>query len=143
MNGLEKSFESFGSMNDTLILSLALICAGSMIGGLLTSAFIVTIAWRKIEQAEQLIATHGKQLDLIRYVWRNGPKGRMMRATHVHAFFRFRQIPRFGPTIAARLGDEHEPIPDRLKLWATLPMDLLYLQGITFFVTGGIGKALS
>lgn len=130
-------------MSNVLEMGLVLIGTGSMIGGLLTSAFIVTIAWQKIEQVEQLIATHGKQLDLIRYVWRNGPKGRMMRATHVHAFFRFRQIPRFGPTIAARLGDENEPIPDRLKLWATLPMDLLYLQGITFFVTGGIGQALT
>lgn len=51
-------------------------------------------------------------------------------------FFAFRRIPRYGPKIASRYGDELEPLPLSLKLWVTAPHVVFFLAGIVFFSIG-------
>src|SRR5690554_5261328 len=72
---------------------------------------MVTFFFPKTVEVERRIATPGKQLDGIRIIWGNGPIGRWMRVIHVYAFFVYRNIPRVGKRIEARMGDEKEPLP--------------------------------
>lgn len=108
----------------------------SMLIGLFSICFIVTIAFPKIVDVERRIATTGKLIDSVRTVFSSGPIGRWTRALHVFAFFAFRKIPKYGSTIAARYGDEIEPLPMKLILWATIPHIVFFLSGIMFFVIG-------
>ncbi len=111
-----------------LILSLPL--------GLLTLVFILLIVFPKIAEVERRIGTQGKLIDSIRLAFGGGPIGRWMRSIYVFAFFAFRRIPKFGPTIASRYGDEIEPLPLRLKLWVTVPHIVFFASAFVFLVSG-------
>ncbi|MFT5722254.1 MAG: hypothetical protein ACI9W6_002580 [Motiliproteus sp.] len=117
---------------------LAPVSAGSLLLGLLFWIVSITVAFKRIEEVERQIATPGKQLDMIRSVYRGGIAGRWMRALHVFGFFLFRKIPKYGPVISSRMGDEVVPVPRSLKLWATLPVGLAGLLLMTFLVTGSM-----
>ncbi|WP_417513060.1 hypothetical protein [Marinobacter sp.] len=104
--------------------------------GLLSVIFIVTIAFPKIADVELRIGTAGKLIDSVRTSFGGGPIGRWMRSLHVFAFFAYRRIPKYGSKLSARYGDEFEPLPLSLKLWATLPHIVFLLSGIVFFSVG-------
>jgi len=112
----------------TLIISLGL--------GLFSIFFILAIAFPKIAEVESRIAKPGKLIDSMRMVFGGGPIGRWIRSLYVFAFFAFRNIPKYGSTIAARYGEETEPLPLALKLWATLPHIVFLVSGIVFFSIG-------
>lgn len=97
---------------------------------------MVTLFFRKTMEVERRIATPGKQLDEIRSIWGNGPIGRWMRVVHVFAFVVFRHIPRIGPRIESRMGDEFEPLPLSLKLWVTVPYTSFVVSMFLFFFSG-------
>lgn len=97
---------------------------------------MVTLFFRKTMEVERRIATPGKQLDEIRSIWGNGPIGRWMRVMHVFAFVVFRHIPRIGPRIESRMGDEFEPLPLSLKLWVTVPYTSFVVSMFLFFFSG-------
>lgn len=97
----------------TLVVSLGV--------GFILLLLMVTLLFRKTKEVERRIATPGKQLDGIRRIWGNGPIGRWMRVIHVYAFFIYRNVPRVGKRIEARMGDESEPLPISLKLWVIVP----------------------
>ncbi|WP_143595660.1 hypothetical protein [Tamilnaduibacter salinus] len=103
----------------------------SLLLGLLSFFFLVTFAFKRIEEAEAQLATPGKQLHLIRSLWGNGFIGRWMRAVHVCHFFTWRALPVIGPKIASRMGDELKPLPKSLKAWVVVPVWLT-----TFFLAG-------
>jgi hypothetical protein len=103
---------------------------------LLSMFVILAIAFPKVSEVEKRIGTPGKLIDSVRVVYGGGPIGRWMRSMHVFAFFAYRQILKFGPRIAARYGEEIEPLPVRLKLWATLPHIVFLTSGIVFFSVG-------
>lgn len=109
------------------------VCA--MIICVLSILFTITFAFKRIAIVEAKIASPGKELDGIRKVWGGGPIGRWMRAGHVFLFFVVRKLP-MCRGIAERLGDEKEPIPLSLKLWAILPIGCCLLSGLTFMVLG-------
>ena len=124
-------------MSDEQLIVLAEITVVASLGVSLVLLFLmITLFFRKIEKVEQRIATPGKQLDGIRRIWGNGPIGRWMRVLHIYAFFVYRNIPRVGKRIEARMGDELEPLPLSLKLWATLPFTVYSLFVIAFFLSG-------
>ncbi|MFT6914949.1 MAG: hypothetical protein ACJAWL_001248 [Motiliproteus sp.] len=125
-------------MVETRELVIAFIAAGGAVFGVVGVLITITIAFKYIEEVERQIATPGKQLDMIRSFHRGGIAGRWMRALHVFGFFMFRKIPRYGPTISSRMGDEVVPISRSLTLWATLPVGLVGLFGIIFFVAGSL-----
>lgn len=97
---------------------------------------MVTLFFRKTMEVERRIATPGKQLDETRSIWGNGPIGRWMRVMHVYAFVVFRHIPRIGPRIESRMGDESEPLPLSLKLWVTVPYTTFVVSMFLFFFSG-------
>ncbi|MEH6825852.1 MAG: hypothetical protein V7629_18310 [Motiliproteus sp.] len=121
-------------MTDFWRYSVALVGVGSLFLGLLSWLVVVTAAFKRIEEVERQIATPGKQLDMIRNVYREGPIGRWMRAMHVFNFFIFRKIPRYGSAISSRIGDEITPIPKALKIWVILPVGLASLFGTIFLM---------
>lgn len=123
-------------MTEDLIHDVVAISgAAALIGGLILMILIISVFFKKIEKVEKQIATPGKQLDGIKRVWGNGPIGRWMRATHVWCFFIFRHTPRYGPTIARRMGDEVEPVPIKSKLWAVIPVSSVFVLAFLFLVT--------
>ena|SRR5690554_3748052 len=97
---------------------------------------MVTLFFRKTEEVEQRIATPGKQLDQSRIIWGNGPLGRWMRVTYVYAFFVLRNLPRIGPRIESRMGDEKESVPLSLKLWVMVPFTVYAVLMFLFFFSG-------
>ncbi len=128
-------------MSEIHISILAFIAAGAIILALFFWLIAITIAFKRVEEVERLIATPGKQLDMIRNTWRGSPMGRWMRVTHVFNFFLFRNIPRYGPIISARMGDETEPVPSHLKLWVIFPVGIALILTVVFFTAAGVGMA--
>lgn len=59
-----------------------------------------------------------------------------MRISHVYIFFLFRNLPRIGPRIEARMGDENEPLPLALKMWVIVPFSVYAVLMVLFFFTG-------
>lgn len=104
---------------------------------------MVTLFFRKTREVERRIATPGKALERIRVVWGNGPIGRWMRVLHVYAFFLYRNVPRVGSRIAARMGDENEPLPLSLKLWVIVPFTVYAILMFLFFSQAGISEHLT
>ena len=100
----------------------------SVLGGFFLLVLILTFLFPKIAEVESRIATPGKQLDGIREIWGNGPIGRWMRVVHVYFFFIFRNLPRIGPRIESRMGDEAEALPMGLKLWVILPVSVFFVS---------------
>lgn len=112
----------------TLVVSLGV--------GFILLLLMVTLLFRKTKEVERRIATPGKQLDGIRRIWGNGPIGRWMRVIHVYAFFIYRNVPRVGKRIEARMGDESEPLPLSLKLWVIVPFTVYAILMFLFFFSG-------
>ncbi|WP_372982612.1 hypothetical protein [Marinobacter sediminum] len=108
----------------------------SLVLGLILLVLMLTLFFRKTMEVERRISTPGKQLEFIRLIWGNGPIGRWMRVIHVYAFFVFRKIPRVGPRIEARMGDEREPLPLSLKLWVLVPFTVYAVLMFLFFLSG-------
>lgn len=124
-------------MSKGLLTLMAEVTIVASLGiGVVLMFLMVTLFFRKTEEVERRIATPGKQLDGIRIVWGNGPIGRWMRVGHVYAFFVFRNLPRIGPRIESRMGDESEPLPRSLKLWVTVPFTAYALLMFLFFLSG-------
>lgn len=122
--------------NERLVTIAEVLMVASLGVGIILLALILTLFFRKIAEVERRIATPGKQLDGIRQVWGNGPIGRWMRVVHVYCFFVFRNLPRVGPRIESRMGDEKETLPFGLKLWATVPVTTFLILMATFVLTG-------
>jgi len=118
----------------TTIAEIALVASLGV--SLILMFLMVTLLFRKTEEVERRISTRGKQLDSIRIIWGNGPIGRWMRIWHVYVFFLFRHLPRIGPRIEARMGDENEPLPLSLKLWVIVPFSVYAFSAVLFFFTG-------
>ncbi|WP_203299807.1 hypothetical protein [Marinobacter sediminum] len=124
-------------MNEARLTEVAAIIGATSLGvGLILLFLMVTLFFRKTVEVERRIATPGKQLDGIRLVWGNGPIGRWMRVIHVYAFFVFRNLPRIGSRIEARMGDEQEPLPLSLKLWVLVPFTVYAFLMFLFFLSG-------
>jgi len=124
-------------MSEEQWTELAAITGAASLGfGLILMFLMVTFFFRKTEEVERRIATPGKQLDSIRIIWGNGPIGRWMRISHVYIFFLFRNLPRIGPRIEARMGDENEPLPLSLKMWVIVPFSVYAVLMVLFFFTG-------
>src|SRR5690554_3810697 len=119
-------------------LSVLATMAGAvcLVLGVVLMFLMVTLFFRKTEEVEQRIATPGKQLDQSRIIWGNGPLGRWMRVTYVYAFFVLRNLPRIGPRIESRMGDEKEPVPLSLKLWVMVPFTVYAVLMFLFFFSG-------
>lgn len=124
-------------MSEEQWTELAAITGAASLGfGLILMFLMVTFFFRKTEEVERRIATPGKQLDSIRIIWGNGPIGRWMRISHVYIFFLFRNLPRIGSRIEARMGDENEPLPLSLKMWVIVPFSVYAVLMVLFFFTG-------
>lgn len=124
-------------MTDNKFTVLAEITIVASLGlGIVLLLLMVTLFFRKTVEVERRIATPGKQLDEICTIWGNGPIGRWMRVMHVYAFVVFRHIPRIGPRIESRMGDESEPLPLSLKLWVTVPYTAFVFFMFLFFFSG-------
>ena len=104
--------------------------------GFILLLLMVTLLFRKTAEVERRVATPGKQLDEARSIWGNGPIGRWMRVMYVYAFVVFRHIPRIGPRIKSRMGDEKEPLPLSLKLWIVVPFTVYAVLMFLFFFSG-------
>lgn len=121
---------------DQLTVIAEVTTVASLGVGVLLMLLMVTLFFRKTEEVERRIATPGKHLDGMRIVWGNGPIGRWMRVGYIYAFFVFRNLPRIGPRIESRMGDEHEPIPLSLKLWVVVPFTVYAILMFLFFFSG-------
>ncbi|HIO02490.1 hypothetical protein [Marinobacter salarius] len=116
-------------MNSEQLVDIAeVLLVVSVLGGFFLLVLILTFLFPKIAEVESRIATPGKQLDGIREIWGNGPIGRWMRVVHVYFFFIFRNLPRIGPRIESRMGDEAEALPMGLKLWVILPVSVFFVS---------------
>lgn len=124
-------------MNEEQLTLLAAVTGAASLGiGVILLLLMVTLFFRKTAEVERRIATPGKQLDEIRSIWGNGPIGRWMRVMHVYAFLVFRHLPRIGPRIESRMGDESEPLPRSLKLWVIVPFTVYAILMFLFFFSG-------
>lgn len=121
---------------DQLTVIAEVTTVASLGVGIILMFLMVTFFFRKTEEVERRIATPGKYLDDIRIVWGNGPIGRWMRISNVYVFFVFRNLPRIGPRIESRLGDENEPLPLSLKLWVIVPFTVYAVLMFLFFFSG-------
>lgn len=123
-------------MSEGYLAEVAVIIgAASMVLGIVLMFLLVTLFFRKTEEVERRIATHGKQLDEVRSIWGNGPIGRWMRVSHVYAFFVYRKLPRIGARIESRMGGEDEPLPRSLKLWVIVPYTACLILTFLFFLS--------
>ncbi|MBZ0334607.1 hypothetical protein [Marinobacter sp. AL4B] len=122
--------------DETLRLLAEVVFVASLGVGFVLLLLMVTLFFGKTKEVERRIATPGKQLDEIRSIWGNGPIGRWMRVMHVYAFVVFRHIPRIGPRIESRMGDESEPLPLSLKLWVIVPFTVYAVLMFLFFFLG-------
>lgn len=66
-----------------------------------------------------------------------------MRVAYIYAFFVFRNLPRIGPRIESRMGDENEPLPLSLKLWVIVPFTVYAILMFLFFSRVGILERLT
>src|SRR5690554_8236954 len=124
-------------MSEELLTSMAEVTiVASLVVGVILMFLMVTLFFRKTEEVERRVATPGKQLDEARSIWGNGPIGRWMRVVYVYAFVVFRHIPRIGPRIRSRMGDEKEPLPLSLKLWVVVPFTACVVLTFLFFFSG-------
>ncbi|TGN40310.1 hypothetical protein [Marinobacter confluentis] len=124
-------------MSEEQLTATAAVVGAAALGiAIILLVLMVTLFFRKTMEVERRIATPGKQLDEIRSIWGNGPIGRWMRVMHVFAFVVFRHIPRIGPRIESRMGDEFEPLPLSLKLWVTVPYTSFVVSMFLFFFSG-------
>lgn len=124
-------------MNEGQMTDLAVIIGALSLGiGFILLLLMVTLFFRKTAEVERRVATPGKQLDEARSIWGNGPIGRWMRVMYVYAFVVFRHIPRIGPRIKSRMGDEKEPLPLSLKLWIVVPFTVYAVLMFLFFFSG-------
>ena len=122
-------------MNSEQLVDIAeVLLVVSVLGGFFLLVLILTFLFPKIAEVESRIATPGKQLDGIREIWGNGPIGRWMRVVHVYFFFIFRNLPRIGPRIESRMGDEAEALPMGLKLWVILPVSVFFVSIIVSLI---------
>ncbi|MBE0486065.1 hypothetical protein [Marinobacter sp.] len=124
-------------MNEGRLTDLVVILGALSLGiGFILLLLMVTLLFRKTAEVERRVATPGKQLDEARSIWGNGPIGRWMRVMYVYAFVVFRHIPRIGPRIKSRMGDENEPLPLSLKLWIVVPFTVYAVLMFLFFFSG-------
>ncbi len=124
-------------MNEGQMTDLVVILGALSLGiGFILLLLMVTLLFRKTAEVERRVATPGKQLDEARSIWGNGPIGRWMRGMYVYAFVVFRHIPRIGPRIKSRMGDEKEPLPLSLKLWIVVPFTVYAVLMFLFFFSG-------
>lgn len=124
-------------MNEGQLTDLVVILGALSLGiGFILLLLMVTLFFRKTAEVERRVATPGKQLDEARSIWGNGPIGRWMRVMYVYAFVVFRHIPRIGPRIESRMGDENEPLPLSLKLWIVVPFTVYAVLMFLFFFSG-------
>ncbi|MGO1501420.1 MAG: hypothetical protein ACTHWH_09085 [Marinobacter sp.] len=124
-------------MNEGQLTELVVIIGALSLGaGFILLLLMVTLFFRKTVEVEGRVATPGKQLDEARSIWGNGPIGRWMRVMYVYAFVVFRHIPRIGPRIKSRMGDEKEPLPLSLKLWIVVPFTVYAVLMFLFFFSG-------
>lgn len=124
-------------MNEEQLTEIVAILGAVFLGlGLILFILMVTLFFPKTAEVERRIATPGKQLEGIRIIWGNGLIGRWMRVMHVFAFFAFRNLPRIGPRIEARMGDEQEPLPTSLKLWVLVPYIMFLILMFLFCLSG-------
>jgi len=124
-------------MNEGQMTDLVVILGALSLGiGFILLLLMVTLFFRKTAEVERRVATPGKQLDEARSIWGNGPIGRWMRVMYVYAFVVFRHIPRIGPRIKSRMGDEKEPLPLSLKLWIVVPFTVYAVLMFLFFFSG-------
>ncbi|WP_379944708.1 hypothetical protein OZ656_15285 [Marinobacter sp. LM1] len=124
-------------MNEGQMTDLVVILGALSLGiGFILLLLMVTLLFRKTAEVERRVATPGKQLDEARSIWGNGPIGRWMRVMYVYAFVVFRHIPRIGPRIKSRMGDEKEPLPLSLKLWIVVPFTVYAVLMFLFFFSG-------
>ena len=124
-------------MNEGQMTDLVVILGALSLGiGFILLLLMVTLLFRKTAEVERRVATPGKQLDEARSIWGNGPIGRWMRVMYVYAFVVFRHIPRVGPRIKSRMGDEKEPLPLSLKLWIVVPFTVYAVLMFLFFFSG-------
>ncbi|EON93677.1 hypothetical protein MARLIPOL_03200 [Marinobacter lipolyticus SM19] len=121
---------------DQLTVIAEVTTVASLGVGIILMFLMVTFFFRKTKEVERRIATPGKYLDNMRIVWGNGPIGRWMRVSNVYVFFVFRNLPRIGPRIESRLGDENEPLPLSLKLWVIVPLTVYGVLMFLFFFSG-------
>lgn len=124
-------------MNEGQMTDLVVVLGALSLGiGFILLLLMVTLFFRKTAEVERRVATPGKQLDEARSIWGNGPIGRWMRVMYVYAFVVFRHIPRIGPRIKSRMGDEKEPLPLSLKLWIVVPFTVYAVLMFLFFFSG-------
>ena len=124
-------------MNEGQMTDLVVILGALSLGiGFILLLLMVTLLFRKTAEVERRVATPGKQLDEARSIWGNGPIGRWMMVMYVYAFVVFRHIPRIGPRIKSRMGDEKEPLPISLKLWIVVPFTVYAVLMFLFFFSG-------
>lgn len=124
-------------MNEGQMTDLVVILGALSLGiGFILLLLMVTLFFRKTAEVERRVGTPGKQLDEARSIWGNGPIGRWMRVMYVYAFVVFRHIPRIGPRIKSRMGDEKEPLPLSLKLWIVVPFTVYAVLMFLFFFSG-------
>ncbi len=116
-------------MNSEQLVDIAeVLLVVSVLGGFFLLVLILTFLFPKIAEVGSRIATRGKEVDGSREIWGNGPIGRWMRVVHVYFFFIFRNLPRIGPRIESRMGDEAEALPMGLKLWVILPVSVFFVS---------------
>lgn len=126
-------------MTETAIYHWALFGWVSMFVGFFVMIFCITAVFPKVKEVEKIVATPGKQLDGVRWLWGGGPIGRWMRCTHIALFFILAKVPGFGQVWRSRLGDEPEPVPLRLKLWILIPFGIFNAAAAGF---AGVGVLL-
>ncbi|WP_138438980.1 MULTISPECIES: hypothetical protein [Marinobacter] len=108
--------------DETFRLIAAYTGVGAIGGALLSLLVILTVAFSRVAQIEELISAAGTSAQRHQKVWGNAPFGRLMRSSSVFTFLVFRAAP-FDhlKRSAAQIGDVSANLPLRLWLWGLVP----------------------
>ena len=117
------------------ILIFAVVIA--VFAALLAIAFIVTVAFPKIRQMEDIVGCEGKTIHGFKGMLGEGPVGRMLRAGYLMQFFFWRQFPGYGFRVASQLGNPSAHVPKSLRAWLIWPSIIFWFGAFCLFCVGG------
>lgn len=130
------------SSNEFLIVILAFISAAGILVGLISWAVVLSAGFRRVVEAEKIIASQESDQYRNLSAWGTSFVGRMVRVVNMASFLFWRRFPGYGIWVASRIGDPNAKVPANTQAWIMIPFTLFISSGVTFMVCGGLAKWL-
>lgn len=128
--------------NELLLAVLGLVSFTGMIVGLVAALVILTIGFRKVVEAEKLVAPQDSEMHKMARLVGDHLVGRLIRGVALTSFLIQRRFPGWGVRRAAKWGNVEAEVPPRLRRWVLIPQFVAWGSITLMFVSGGLAKWL-